>query len=193
MITPKELTKAIQAEIDLLPKSTYAISIATDADDADTLALVIKHIGSLTTVCAWDKSIEGGTESMKQIRTEGVSVLARNKQGELIGLLTYRPDDPMVWVQAGAADETKPIGDQVKAIFALSIPAHRAMLKLGYTRLITKNMPKDGRMIVFAGRIFSDLKIAPAEHKLSGDGVTVTHWGFGIDIADALKVFEESL
>lgn len=189
MATSAELDQAIKAEIAALVSFPYTISIATQADDNDILALVIAHSDNLDNACNWGKMTDEGEAGIRRLRLGRVTVLARDKN--LRGMITYVPDDPMCWLQAIAVDASLPLNEQLRLVYAMSIVAQRAMLKLGCAEMWTRAFPPDSRMVEFAGALRKVVPMKVAENKDS-DG-KVTSWSFALDVAESLAWFEGAI
>ena len=189
MATTADLTEAIQKEIALLPRSfPYALSVATAADDADILALAEKHTTSVAGACAWQPVIDAREAGVVKLRTGRVTVVSREK-GIVRGMITYVPSDGVCCLQAIASDESLPLNEQLRSVYAIGLPMARALLSLGYKELVTRAFPVDDRMAVFAGGLRDGLGMKRLEHRLDETG-EITHWTLILDLAASLKLFE---
>jgi len=202
MTAVTELDAAIRTQIALLPLVfPYAISIAGPADSADILTLAADHGAGQPNVCDWAPVITGGTATIDQLRLTRIIVLLRDKTGShtLRALVAYAPpekvaDDAGVfpsycWLTAIAATTTKTRATQLRYIWAINLPVHRALLSLGYAKLVTVNFPLDARMKAFTDPMRTTAVLTVQEHRLDGTG-NVTHASFVEDLAASLAKYE---
>jgi len=192
VITAAELDTAVRAQIALLPANfPYLIEVADAGDDADILALVIKHSAGQPNACDWAPIIAGGTAAIAALRLDRVTVLLRDKAGAktLRALITFAPDNPMCWVTAIAVDASRAINTQLRYVWAILLVVFRALVPFGYLRLITLNFPLDNRMKAFTNPMRTQIYMTVQEHRLDETGL-VSHASFDLDIIACLTKFE---